>query len=428
MLERVAALRGMDRLLPVLPPDPPCHLVGGAVRDVLRGEAAQVVDLDGCVDGDAHALAGELAERLSGQAVLHEAFGTATVNAPGLCFDIARTRRERYERPGALPVVEPAPLEEDLGRRDFTVNAMAVALSGERAGELIDPLGGRADLEARVVRVLHLASFEDDPTRLLRAVRYEARLGAAMDPDTEELARAAIDGGAMTTVSGARVRDELLDLLCERELAAAARRLADLSLDRALHPKLRADPGLIARSVATARALATEHSTGSRSVDGVPAPGPDSALRAADPAMAGLAALLLSAPAELTGWLDGLGLPAGDRGRALHAARRAPELVEALREELRPSALHGLLRGEPAEALALVLALGAPQAPIRRYLTQLRGVRLEITGSDLIAAGVPPSPRLGRALEATLRRKLDGELSGRPDELRSALEIARAPE
>src|SRR5205823_13758082 len=148
--------------------------------------------------------------------------------------------------PGALPVIEPAPLAEDLARRDFTVNAMAIGLTGDNLDELHDPHGGREDLEGRRVRVLHERSFVDDPTRLLRAVRYEIRLGFRMDPETERLAREAVGEGALSTVSGPRVRDELLDLLAEPDMPTGLERLAELGIDRGLHPALEADPELAA--------------------------------------------------------------------------------------------------------------------------------------------------------------------------------------
>ena len=398
LVARLRALPGMSLLLPALDGLAPAHLVGGAVRDLLRGERS--VDLDLCTEHDAHELAGALAERLGGTDRRHERFATATVSARDLEIDVARTRRERYPRPGALPEVEPAPLAEDLGRRDFTVNAMALGLSGEELGRLRDPLGGSEDLSAARIRVLHERSFLDDPTRLLRAVRYEVRLGARMDAETERLVREAVNARALDTVSGPRVRDELLDLLAETEVPDAVARLDELGLDRALHPALEADASLAAG--AALAALET----------------------GADRVLAVLAALVSRSPEQLRPWIDRLGLRAAVRDRVMRAARSGPALTEALAVERSPSQLHELLRGEPAEALALALALGAPAPPVLRYVADLREVRLEVTGAELIDAGVPPSPALGRALEETLRRKLDGEVSGHEEELRLALELA----
>jgi tRNA nucleotidyltransferase (CCA-adding enzyme) len=398
--ERVRQLHGMDRLLPALHGLPPTYLVGGAVRDLLRGAGA--VDLDLAVEGDARATARTLASRLSGDAREHERFGTATVQAAGdLAFDLAATRRETYESPGALPDVEPAPLADDLGRRDFTINAMAIGLTGDDLGHLYDPHAGLDDLEAGTLRVLHDASFLDDPTRLLRALRYEARLGLAMDPDTERLARAAAGERALATVSGARVRDELMDLLAELDAPGAVERLHALELDRALHPALEADPELVASAALGAGTIG------------------------ADRALSALAALVSGAPDELEPWLADLSLRAADRDAVLSAMRAAPLVAGELLKQLRPSELHSLLHPLPLEALALALALRAPAEPVLRYLSELRNVGLEIDGDDLVAAGVPESPAVGHALEETLRRKLDGEIAGRQEELDTALSIAK---
>jgi tRNA nucleotidyltransferase (CCA-adding enzyme) len=398
--ERVRRLPGMERLLPALEGLPPTYLVGGAVRDLLRG--ADAVDLDLAVEGDARSVGRALADRLGGMAREHERFGTATVRAGELVFDLATTRRETYHEPGALPRVEAASLDEDLGRRDFAINAMAVGLTGDDLGHLYDPRGGIADLEEGVVRVLHDGSFIDDPTRLLRAVRYEVRLGFRMDSRTEDLARSAAAGGALRTVSGARVRDELMDLLGEPEAPAGVERMHELGLDRALHPALDADPELAASA-----------SLGAAAIGG-------------DRGLATLAALCSAAPQRLDGWLSDLHLTSEERDAVARAARVAPRLAAELRErEHQPSELRALLGREPLLSLALALAMRAPSEPILRWVTELRSVRLEITGDDLLAAGVPEGPALGRALDETLDRKLDGFVSGREEELEAALAVAR---
>ena len=398
--ERVRRLPGMERLLPALEGLPPTYLVGGAVRDLLRG--AEAVDLDLAVEGDARSVARALADRLGGVAREHERFGTAAVRAGDLKFDLATTRSETYDEPGALPRVEKASLDEDLRRRDFAINAMAVGLTGDDLGHLYDPCGGLADLKRGVVRVLHDGSFIDDPTRLLRAVRYEVRLGFRMDRRTEDLARSAAAAGALRTVSGARVRDELMDLLGESEAPAGVARMHDLGLDRGLHPALDADPD-----------LASSASLGAAAIG-------------ADRGLAALAALCAADPDRLDGWLSDLHLTAEERDAVARAARRAPPIAAELRaREHLPSELRALLGREPLLSLALALAMQAPADPIVRWVNDLRSVQLEITGDDLLAAGVPEGPALGRALDETLDRKLDGLVSGRDEELDSALAVAR---
>jgi tRNA nucleotidyltransferase (CCA-adding enzyme) len=397
LAERIRALPGADRLLPALDGLAPAWLVGGAVRDLMLGAAS--VDLDVAIEGDAREVARALAERLDGKAVEHERFGTATVYAGDLVVDLASTRSETYARPGALPDVSPAGLDEDLARRDFTINAMAASLPG---GELRDPHGGRGDLDAGVIRVLHPGSFIDDPTRLLRAVRYESRFGFRMDEDTEHLAREAIASGALDTVSGARIRDELLDMLGEPPVAVAVARMADLGLDRALSPLVGdAKPEHVA-----AAADAAEARGGQRQ-------------------FAALAAMIAPDPDDLVGWIEDLNLRAEDRDAVLHAARKGPQLVRSLEQTLPDSAIHALLHCELPETLGVAVALGARHEPIDRYLEQLSGARLEITGDDLRAAGIPEGPAIGRALSETLKRKLDGELDGRDAELEAAIAAAR---
>jgi tRNA nucleotidyltransferase (CCA-adding enzyme) len=390
----------MERLLPALDGLAPSYLVGGAVRDLLRG--ADAVDLDVAVDGDARSVARALAERLGGVAREHQRFGTATMRADDLSVDLATTRRETYPEPGVLPLVEEAGLDEDLARRDFTINAMALGLSGDDLGHLYDPRDGLADLDEGLVRVLHEGSFRDDPTRLLRALRYEARLGFRMDADTELLARDAATEGGLRTVSGARVRDELMDLLSEPELPSGIARMRELGIDRAMHTAMEADPELVASAALGAVALG------------------------ADRALVALAALCAPAAERLDLWLGDLHLPAWDRDAVSRAARVAPRLAEELRtREHTPSELRALLGRETLVALALALAMGAPSEPILRWVTELRGVRLEISGADLLAEGVPEGPALGRALDETLARKLDGLVRSRDEELEMALLLAR---
>jgi len=405
--EAIRALPGMERVLPALEGLPPAYLVGGAVRDLLRGERASI-DIDVAIEGDAESAARELASRLGGEATVHGRFGTATVTAPAkapgdtLAVDLAATRRDYYPAPGALPEVEPAPLAADLERRDFSINAIAAALSEDALGRLEDPFGGAGDIDAGLVRVLHERSFSDDPGRLLRAARYVARLGFTVEPDTAVQAQAAIDAGALATLSAARVRDALLAMLAEPTAPGALALLHDWGADRALHPSLSFDSEL----VASAQLGSLE--TG------------------ADPALAALAALCSGAPDALEPWIRSLGLAAAGRDAVIAAAAEASRLAAALAPELRASDIHALLAPQPPEALALALALGAPAEPVLRFAGELSAVRLEISGADLLATGVPESPAIGSALAQTLRRKLDGELSSRDAELNAALAALRA--
>ena len=245
LLERLRALPAAEPVLTALGGEPRVWVVGGAVRDLLLGGVPS--DLDLVVEGDALAVARRAAERLGGEVLVHERFGTATVRGADAAFDLAGARRESYPEPGALPVVElGVPLEDDLARRDFTVNTLALRLAD---GELLGVPGARADLDARVLRVLHDASFRDDPTRLVRLARYAGRLGFAVESHTAALARLAVSVGTLGTVSGERIGAELR-LLAHEPQPAAVLALEPHRLGAALLPGFAVDAALAERAVA----------------------------------------------------------------------------------------------------------------------------------------------------------------------------------
>lgn len=394
-LERIEALPAARPLLARLGDGgAPVYLVGGAVRDLLLGGAP--VDLDLVVDGDAAAFAGSLGGTLK----LHDRFGTSTVLLDGFVYDIARSRRETYEHPGALPDVEPAPLAEDLLRRDFTVNAIGMALTGAAAGELNDAPRALEDLEARRLRVLHDRSFIDDPTRMFRLARYAARLGFDVEPHTRELASAAIHARALETVSGPRLGAEVRLLAREADPIKGLLALRDLGLDDALHEGFGlTDEGLARRALALLPADARP-----------------------DRLAVGLAARGVPAT-EVSGLLDLLAFEAEDRDAIVATATRAEELARALEAAQAPSAIAAAAVGHEPELVALAGALG-PEGPAREWLATLRHVRLSIDGRDLLAAGIPEGPAIGRGLRAALAAKLDGRAGERDQELAEALDAA----
>lgn len=342
--------------------DSPLYLVGGAVRDLLLGKGR--ADLDLVVEGDAMTLAA----KLGAEVIAHERFATAKVRLDGHEVDIAGARVESYAEPGALPDVRPAEtIAEDLGRRDFTINAMAIGLSG--SPKLIDPHNGRLDLEQGLLRVLHPNSFADDPTRALRAARYAARLDFELEGETATLLRAAELG----TVSADRREAELLRLAAEKDAARGFELLAEWGL-------VPVRPG-----------------------------GIELASRVAD---------LLAGPP----WQG-----VAPRDRAVLAAAIGPtgeehELSVAVPQ--RPSEGVELVHGRAPVELVLARALGAEW--LDRYLLEWRSIGLEIDGADLLAAGVSEGPALGRGLSEALRRKIDGEVEGREQELEVALQAARS--
>jgi tRNA nucleotidyltransferase (CCA-adding enzyme) len=396
LLERLLTVPAAAPLLERLGAVPGVHLVGGAVRDLLLG--LEPADLDLVFEGDM----GVLTERLGGSVRAYHRFGTATVELDGFTYDIARARRESYPQPGALPDVEPAGLGDDLGRRDFTVNAIALAIGGPARGAIAAVPSALEDLESRQLRTLHDASFSDDPTRLLRLARYAARLGFSIEPQTLELAERAAGSGALRTVSGARIGSELRLLAGEEDAIGGLERIRELGWNEAFHPDFGLDDAEIA----------------CRAIELLPIDG------RRDELVIALAAKRI-APAELAELLDALAFRSEARASIFAAATRSEAVARRLADAERPSEIADAVNGAGPELVALAGALG-PDRQARYWLDSLRNLRLEIDGSALLEAGVPAGPAIGAGLRAALAAKLDGRTSSAEDELAEALRAAGA--
>jgi tRNA nucleotidyltransferase (CCA-adding enzyme) len=371
-LDVLRASPGGARALAVLADFPQAWIVGGAVRDALLGRA--VGELDVVVVGDPAPVAQALGEITAH----HERFNTYEVAADGGTIDVVMARRETYPAPGALPEVTPGDLEDDLRRRDFTVNAIAV----DAAGTLHAAPAALDDLAARRLRIFHAASFRDDPTRLWRLVRYAVRLGFTPEPATDRLAAEAVTRGALATVSGDRLGAELRLALREPDPLSALHAAQNLALVEGLT----LDPALVARALAIL------------------------------PRAEGRADLtILGAVIPDGAWADGWGFEARELTILRACAAAAPLAAGP------PSQVVAQLRGLPVEAVAVAGARGDADAALR-YLGEWRHVRLAIAGDDLLAAGVPQGPDVGRRLAVTLDARLDGEL---PDDRDAQLAFAR---
>jgi len=400
-----------DDLAPVLgaladvdEPNGGVYLVGGAVRDILLGEPN--FDVDVVVEGDAIAVARALAAAVGGRVRAHPQFGTAVVlYGDDGRIDVVTARSETYHAPAALPTVEPGSIEEDLHRRDFTINAMAVSLSGDEAGKLVDPFDGRRDLEAGRIRILHDRSFIDDPTRILRAIRYEDRFGFRMDEETEALARSCIETGHVGDLSGARLREELVALLEEGDVSHAIPRLAELGAEKEIHPGVVADEEAV-RLFDRLRELNEAY---------------DLTIPTWRLGLAALARKL--PPQEIRPWLDGLKVRRKDATPIEAAVREGPELANRLAgDSLTPAEIVALAESQAPDVPLFALALGG-RPELREYFERFGKIRLEIDGSDLAELGLAESPRVGEVLAELRRRKLNGELDGRDSELAAAREM-----
>lgn len=361
-----------------------------------------VRDLDLAVEGDGVAFGKALARPLGARPRVHERFGTVALElGDGSRVDVASTRAETYESRGALPRVTPAPLARDLARRDFTINAMAIRLVPGRPA-LLDPLGGARDIEKKLVRMLHRGSPVDDPTRALRAVRYANRLGFRIEARTRGWIDRAVRTGAFEAVSGDRLRRELRLLFAEENRARAVALLCSLGLERGIDPVLSCGPGAL-RSLRRAEKIAARH-----------------------PGMTGWLLYLLAwagrlKPAQAEALARRLSLAGEERKRLLGWPAA---LAQLRREATRITPSRALASGFSADEVAAAAALGIRGGGRRlENILDALETRLSIRGRDLIAAGVPAGPRIGRALEVTLRALRDGRVS-RQGELAFAVRAA----
>lgn len=371
----------------------PLYLVGGSVRDLLLGRLQ--LDLDLALEGDAIGLARELAAAVGGRLTCHRRFGTATVRGEGFALDLAMARSESYARPGALPSVRPASLDEDLSRRDFSINAMALGLTGHDEGSLVDPHNGRDDLRRGLVRVLHDRSFEDDATRILRALRYAGRLGFRLDQHSGALLRR--DRHYLETISGTRLRHEVILILREEsapEIFSACEAAGVLGV---IHPSLRVNGAIVRalRELTRGPALAPREET--------------------------LFCLLVSGGDEEA--LDTLVARLSLSGRTEEALRDwhrlQGEFATLRMPDLPPSRITVLLeRFRPAAVWSLGLtAQGAVRERALRFLREWRSLRPRLDGRALESLGVPQGPKMGVLLSQLREARLDGRVTTREEEI-----------
>jgi tRNA nucleotidyltransferase (CCA-adding enzyme) len=393
------------------------HLVGGPVRDWMLGRALRDLDLVVEEAGGAEEIARGL-EACGWRATRHDRFGTVVLSGEGAALDLATARRERYAHPGALPEVEPGSLEEDLLRRDFTVNALALPLSARarsQCGGLVDPAQGAADLERRVLQVLHRRSFHDDPTRALRAARLAPRLGFALTRASRNALRAALRDGAFGRVSGDRLRREFVKLFDEAAIgldpAEALRLLAGWHLLGALEPGL----SLEREAVAPLRRLG-------RSVASPPWPAPR-----ARHWVAGLALWLAPlTPALRRRALARFSVQGEPAARIAGFARAREQWLRALARARGRGALDAVLAPIDEESLASLHAGADPglRRRVQRWACEDRARRSPISGTDLLELGFS-GPAVGRALARVRVSYLDRRVSGRDEALALARELLR---
>ncbi len=398
------------------------YLVGGVVRDLLLGHVTQ--DLDLTVEGDGVAFARLVADRYRAGLAVFERFATARLVFPdGLKMDIATTRRESYAQPAELPTVQPASIEEDLYRRDFTINAIALQLNPGQFGRLLDAYGGQRDLRARTIRVLHAGSFQDDPTRIFRAVRFEQRLKFRLERKTSRLLAQAASTNLIQQLSGPRLQNEILLLFAERDPLRVMARLSQLTLLRFLHRRLSYTTKVKRVVIAVPKALTWwTRRFPDREID--------------KPIIYFMALSSESSQAVVATMSRRLALSREQARKASAGGTLVDRVLKKLINErtVRPSQVYRLLVDLPDETLVLVLAkqMSLQQTAIlSRLKRQLvaymkdRTIKTALMGRDLQSMGLTPGPQYGTILGKLLDARIDGTITTEVDERALACKLLK---
>jgi len=394
-------------------------LVGGAVRDIIM--QAGYPDIDLVIEGDAFRFARNTAAVLGLECVCHEAFGTATISSSGTGarIDIAAARHEKYARPGALPTVMPGTIESDLNRRDFSVNAMAISLLPDDFGELIDPFGGYTDIESKLLHALHGKSFVDDPTRILRGMRFKGRLDFDFEESTEQCIRKALDRRVFSTISGARIKKELRLIFGEWTRGRILSVCREYGVGAAICHGFEFNSDLFFPGDAVREAWETLFQSEGAGEE--------------ENWIAGLAASAMdSDPKIIAALAERIDATRGETDILVSAAAaRRPEFVDKLGDPCASAAdIGALLDGLSPETLICLYAAGdeISRVNITMYLRVTTHVRLQITGDDLIGRGYKPSQKFSEVLKEVLRRKRDGFINNADEELETAMQLLGSPD
>ena len=368
------------------------YLVGGVVRDILLGR--DNFDLDLVVEGDAPELARSLAESIGAKVLVHRRFRTAKLHYDGLSIDLSTARSETYARPGALPTVCPGSISDDLQRRDFTINAMAINLDPDDFGELVDPFAGEEDLRQKLIRILHWKSFVDDATRMLRAIRYEQRFGFWLEESTERLLRRHLS--MLGRISADRIRHEVELMLKEDCPENPLLRADDLGLLQEVHSSLKGN-GWLNEKYQQARSAS-----------------------AATPTLYFALLVYRFSHEEMEDFIARLRIP-GKTANALRDTIRLKENLPSLDgSEQLPSSIYRVLQGySPTSILACAIASDSArvQRQLHLYLNSLRYVRTSLDGEALQQMGIQPGRRLGEILRILHDARLDGSVETREEEV-----------
>ena len=393
------------------------YLIGGTVRDLFL--CKENLDIDIVIEGDAIHLGERLAHELHGIIVSHKRFGTCTVTTPEyIKIDFATARRETYAGPAALPAVEFSSFRDDLARRDFTVNAMAISLNEGDFGNLIDFFDGVGDIEKKQIKTLHDKSFVDDPTRILRGIRLEKRLGFAIEPHTANLIRKSIEKEIYKRVKEPRLRDEIILVLKEKKPFHIIERMDEFRALKIVHPYLKFHKDLSGTFTAIDEACSWYNDNSPRK-------------RSIEKWLIYLMALFDDVSYDGTLYFcNKFELKRGERMRMISYKKQSGKVLKTLnaKRKILPSKIYHLLEPLSHEATLLLMAVsrsGLGKGRIMEFFHKYNGMRTAVKGDDIKALGVKAGPHFAKIVEKILCKKLDGILMTREEELRYAKKLVK---
>lgn len=389
------------------------YLVGGVVRDLLLGK--EVFDLDIVVEGDAIKLAAALSRKLKVELMRHHAFGTATINWQGHKIDFATARTEKYSRWGALPKVKPASLAEDLKRRDFTINAMAIGLNRSDYGKLIDWCGGLKDLKRGVIRILHSQSFLEDPTRIFRAIRFEQRFGFKIEPQTLSLLKQAINKKVLNLVNQHRLRNELILMLKEDKPYRYIKRVDKLVGFSFIDSKLKLRPRDFKLIQRIEKTLSQYQDNFKKT-------------RKLEAWLVYLGGILVRfSLVKVRTILADFGFKKGER-IIINSLCRDLSKIKKLEIVVSPKAIYRRLNHYSLEAILFFYAYYSKirlRKNIAYFLDELIHSRIKLSGHDLKELGFEPSVIFGQALKELAYTKINKKLKTKSDEIKEIKRIVK---
>ncbi|WP_456437600.1 CBS domain-containing protein [Desulfurobacterium sp.] len=383
------------------------YVIGGFVRDLIIGR--KNLDVDIVVEGDATKLAKAFAKKVGGKVHVFDKFKTATVTLlDGFKVDFASARTEIYRAPGALPEVDTAPLKKDLFRRDFTINTLAVKLNGREFGKLVDFFNGLKDIKEKKIRVLHALSFVEDPTRILRALRFAVRYRFDIGKHTEKLLKIAVQKNLFRTVEGKRVYLELKHIFEEDNPLRIVNRMEEYGILKAFSPRFIWNKKKRDFFDRIRKIINWHRLTFSRSRVDYP--------------IFYFAAFFESLPAEeIDRLLKDFSVPEDEANLIKNLIYRGKQLTTKLEKgSFTNSELFETLKREKEEMILYVAARTTKEELKHRllqYLKEWRDLKLAITGNDLKEMGLKPGPVFKEVLTELKHRILDGKVENEYDAL-----------